>query len=253
MSCPADDGLHLFGFSASTSAIMSIVKDSETGNYLMPAFGEQTKEALKRRYAKLCPSEEWLFERTWPAIWALCDGAPSLVVASLDSGVMRSHPALYNTVIGTLDYTGEGAEDKNGHGTICAILTRMSQCPFAVQLISMKVLNRHGAGNREFLLNALHDLPSLKGKFGIGPHEAHIRCGVYTSRFGGLLACDGTCAICKAAELAANAGIYLQVSVGNDPNRIACPASAGVKRGVQGIHVLTEIGKVSPGPPINTS
>ncbi|MBW2341024.1 MAG: S8 family serine peptidase [Deltaproteobacteria bacterium] len=41
-------------------------------------------------------------------------------VAVLDTGVDLDHPDLKTAIIGTRDFTGDGVEDKNGHGTHCA-------------------------------------------------------------------------------------------------------------------------------------
>lgn len=246
MFSPPDDGLHLFGVNVADDRCMWLVQDLATGNYRMPEFGQSTKESVRKQYTQWFPGGEELFNTAWPMTWAVGNLGVSIVVASLDSGVLIDHPALRDVIIDTLDYTGEGVEDQNGHGTVCAILSRMS--PFNVLLISMKVATSDGSGKREFLLNALRDLPKLKERVEIPPQEAHIRCGIYTSRYGGLFDCDGYCDICKAAEEAANAGIALQVAIGNEPNRVACPATAGVIRGVRGIGVLNdEAATVFPG------
>lgn len=241
--------IKLFGVKSSG---MYLVQDPVTGQYMLPNFGEETKENFRQRYLKHNPDEEDLFNRVWPALWALNSLNFIMGLAIIDTGVLPEHPAIKERLAKTLDYTGEGPEDQDGHGTICTILSRMSFIDGGTDptIVSMKVVPKNGIAKPKYLLEALQDLPKLKDKVGIPVFDAHIRCGTFTRGYFGKT-CDGTCEICKAAEAAANSGITLQVAVGNTPGKIACPAAAGVKRSVPGIIALSDGGKVLPGSPID--
>jgi tetratricopeptide (TPR) repeat protein len=60
-------------------------------------------------------------------------------VAVIDSGVLTDHPLLQGAIVDMQDFTGEGIEDLNGHGTIQAIRQRWVE-PFA-ELIILKAFS----------------------------------------------------------------------------------------------------------------
>ena len=68
--------------------------------------------------------------------WMLVEGIPvahgnvddrSVRVAVIDSGVALDHPQLKGLITGTKDFTGEGIEDRIGHGTVVTILLRAAE------------------------------------------------------------------------------------------------------------------------------
>ncbi len=74
-------------------------------------------------------------------------------VAVVDSGIDDTHPALKGKVVKRRDFTSEGPEDRNGHGTHCAGIIAASTGPRGyrgvapgAQLIDAKVLNESGTG-----------------------------------------------------------------------------------------------------------
>lgn len=74
-------------------------------------------------------------------------------VAVLDTGVDSDHPDLKNGIIAMKDFTGDGIEDVNGHGTHCAgvIGSRLNNLGFVgiapkCELIIGKVLGNNGSG-----------------------------------------------------------------------------------------------------------
>lgn len=69
------------------------------------------------------------------------------VPAIIDTGVLVDHPLLKGHVIDTQDFTGEGPEDRLGHGTHMAIRYLFGN-PFG-QLISIKVKSKRAASQSE--------------------------------------------------------------------------------------------------------
>lgn len=76
-----------------------------------------------------------------------------IVVASLDTGVATGHPALRGTILAVKDFTGEGVEDENGHGThIAGILVgQPNEAGFSgiapkAKLLVGKVMDKNGRG-----------------------------------------------------------------------------------------------------------
>jgi len=81
-------------------------------------------------------------------------------VALLDTGIDRSHPAFQGVTLVEQDFSGQGLEDVQGHGTHCAgtILgrhvegLRIGVAPGVSRLLSGKILDGDGAGSTEMLL-----------------------------------------------------------------------------------------------------
>jgi len=55
--------------------------------------------------------------------------ANSVRIAIVDSGVAMDHPQLRGRILAVRDFTGEGIDDRIGHGTIISILTRAPERP----------------------------------------------------------------------------------------------------------------------------
>jgi len=87
-----------------------------------------------------------------PEIWRETQGE-GIVIATLDTGVDTSHPALQGAVLEEKDFTGEGKGDRNGHGThIAGILVgrriEAGFCSIApkAKLLAGKVMDKYGRG-----------------------------------------------------------------------------------------------------------
>ena len=88
-----------------------------------------------------------------PAVWRRTRGL-GIKVAVLDTGVDVDHPDLVKAIEATEDFTGDGVEDVNGHGTHCAgvIAARRNNVGFVgvapeCQLLIAKVLGNNSSGS----------------------------------------------------------------------------------------------------------
>lgn len=87
-----------------------------------------------------------------PLVWRETRGE-GIKVAILDTGIDTDHPDLAGAVVEARDFTGEGIEDENGHGTHCAgiVAARANGVGFVgaapkCELIVAKVLDAVGRG-----------------------------------------------------------------------------------------------------------
>src|SRR5207247_5003204 len=89
-----------------------------------------------------------------PAASDLTLGAPSIVIAIVDTGVDSSHPDLASKILSQYTFVGNSAKDGFGHGThvagIAAAATNndvgiAGMCPNCA-ILSVKVLNDQGSG-----------------------------------------------------------------------------------------------------------
>ena len=87
-----------------------------------------------------------------PDVWRLTQGE-GVKVAILDTGIDTDHQDLEDAIIDTKDFTNDGIEDDNGHGTHCAgiVGARLNGVGFVgvapkAQLMIGKVLDNKGSG-----------------------------------------------------------------------------------------------------------
>jgi subtilisin family serine protease len=140
-------------------------------------------------------------------------------IAILDTGLMLDHPWIKRQLLQSKDFTGEGPEDKNGHGTLMA-LNALLVAPDA-NIVNIKVMDAEGRGTEENIVKGI-DWAVEQKVDGIS-----ISAGVDHSKW--LLPdCKGTCKLCKAAENADKAGIIVSAAAGNEPNKTYCPARLGM-------------------------
>ena len=88
-----------------------------------------------------------------PEVWQRTMGT-GVRVAVLDTGIDTNHPDLQAAIADTRDFTGDGIEDANGHGTHCAgiIGARLNGVGFVgaapkCKLLIGKVLGNNGSGS----------------------------------------------------------------------------------------------------------
>lgn len=122
----------------------------------LPRF-TKSRDEKSRAFARLAEQEP---ERVnWagsllgiPDVWVQTQGQ-NTTVAVLDTGVDTDHPDLESAIIGSRDFTGDGIEDVNGHGTHCAgiVAARLNGSGFVgvapkCNLLIGKVLGNDGSG-----------------------------------------------------------------------------------------------------------
>ncbi len=96
-----------------------------------------------------------------PNIWYETMGE-NVKVAVLDTGIDVDHPDLETAIVATEDFTGDGIEDANGHGTHCAgiIGARLNSVGFVgvapkSQLLVGKVLGNDGRGDFSWIADGI--------------------------------------------------------------------------------------------------
>ncbi|MGB3681350.1 MAG: S8 family serine peptidase [Rubrobacteraceae bacterium] len=229
---------------------VGILKNPVNGKYRVPVPQNQAwldkwlensvKYLTKQSYTEKPDVREEDFELEWPSIWAKWlegpkedEELPEKFLAVVDTGYMTEHPLLQGTVEDTVDFTGEGIEDENGHGSICALLSLgvTSRIPlnFTPRLLIVKVAGRDGKGSPENLIKGFQWITQFKEERGLekGDLVVSLSLGVYSKSWG-TFSCQGNCGVCSAAIQAAGQGIPITAAAGNRPRMTACPAKAGV-------------------------
>jgi len=78
-------------------------------------------------HVNLHPSRDvWIGVAGVPNV-ALPRGKNAIRFAVIDSGVLLDHPQLRGLIVATRDFSGEGISDRDGHGTVDAIIATMAQ------------------------------------------------------------------------------------------------------------------------------
>lgn len=150
------------------------------------------------------------------------DGA--IAMAFVDSGVLGDHPVIRPRLRHAVDFTGEGPEDRNGHGTLVTLLG-VAVSPNTA-LVSVKALDRTGFGRRSWLAGALRWCAENAGRFDI--RVVNLSAGVIDRKWG-FLECRGDCEVCEAARTLRESGILLVAAAGNQgPDEMACPQRVGL-------------------------
>jgi subtilisin family serine protease len=96
-----------------------------------------------------------------PSVWQVTQGE-GVKVAVLDTGIDVDHPDLADAIVDSKDFTGEGVEDTDGHGTHVAgiIAARLNDVGFVgvapkAGLLVGKVLGKGGQGSFEWIAQGI--------------------------------------------------------------------------------------------------
>jgi subtilisin family serine protease len=150
-----------------------------------------------------------------PSVWRETQGQ-GVRVAVLDTGIDVDHPDRAAAILDAKDFTGDGIEDTNGHGTHCAgiIGARLNDVGFVgvapkTKLLIGKVLGKGGRGSFEWITQGIEWAVTKKA------HIISMSLGGPVSTQGLFIAVHealvkGRCVICAAG----NEGSLFQNSIG---------------------------------------
>jgi tetratricopeptide (TPR) repeat protein len=104
------------------------VYDETRAAYLVPTY-KLLSEQLEDASDRVEKDKAWTFDpddappnfQPYPPLPIPVQKYRSTVIAIIDSGILPEHPLLAGRIVEMVDFTGEGAGDKCGHGTIEAI------------------------------------------------------------------------------------------------------------------------------------
>ena len=157
-----------------------------------------------------------------PAVWNSGELGEQAVVALVDTGVAPV-PALENSVVGEIDFSGDGGGDGYGHGTFMASLIagNHSTAPGAAPhagILSLKVGRNDGTTSLGSVLGAMQWLHSV-GRFA-GVRVATLALGVDADTPAAALL-DG------ASDTLAKSGMLIVTAAGNEGDGgLTSPATA---------------------------
>jgi len=131
----------------------------------------------------------------------------SVDVAVLDTGIDNDNRALQ--VEQEVDYTGQGTDDRNGHGTHVAGIvasqdSRFQGVSYGADLFDIKVLDANGTGSGSDVIEGIE-------------WAVQNDAEVISLSFGGQTdRCDGTDAVSEAVNNAVDQGVTVVVAAGNE-------------------------------------
>ncbi len=161
-----------------------------------------------------------------PPIWEAGFMGEGVTIAVIDTGIDPEHPDFKGRIADTIDFTGQGPEDNNGHGTHVASIAAGSGAASegkyrgvapAATILAAKALRGDGTGRQSDIMAGI-EWAVQKGAQVInlslgGPPEP----------------CDGTDALSELANAAVRAGVVVCVAAGNSgpsPETIGSPGCA---------------------------
>jgi len=139
-------------------------------------------------------------------VWNKNITGKNINVAVIDTGIHDEHPAL--EIVKEIDYTGEGTDDLNGHGTHVAGIIASTDSKYmgvapSSNLFNVKVLNQYGSGYGSDVIMGLE-------------WATNNGASVISMSLGAeIVPCDGTDAISLAVDEAVKKGIVVVVAAGN--------------------------------------
>ncbi len=136
-------------------------------DYSLPKFKVTNKVADEKNLQSL--ANETREKINWagsilgiPDVWTITQGEGAKV-AILDTGIDPDHQDLANAIADQNDFTGDGIEDENGHGTHCAgiVGARLNGVGFVgvapkSELLIGKVLDNNGSGTYSWISEGVY-------------------------------------------------------------------------------------------------
>lgn len=148
----------------------------------------------------------------------------AIAIAFIDSGMLTEHPVIRPRLRHSVDMTGEGPEDLNGHGTLITLLA-LAVSP-ETALVNVKALDRFGSGKMSWLAKGLEWCTANAKRYNIG--VVNLSAGIYRKKWG-FLECSSDCSVCNAARALHESGVLLVAAAGNDgPSKLPCPQRVGL-------------------------
>lgn len=161
-----------------------------------------------------------------PRVWEAGFTGQGVRVAIVDTGIDLQHPDFEGRIADVTDFTGEGPDDNNGHGTHVASIAAGSGAasngkyrgvaPDAT-ILAAKVLDRNGSGRQSDVM------AGIEWAVEQGAQVINLSLG------GPPTPCDGTDALSELVDAAVEAGVVVCVAAGNSgpgPETIGSPGCA---------------------------
>lgn len=161
-----------------------------------------------------------------PRVWESGFIGQDVTVAVVDTGIDVDHPDFEGRIAATTDFTGEGADDNNGHGTHVASTAAGSGAASdglyrgvapGASIIAAKVLRGNGSGRQSDVM------AGIEWAVDQGADVINLSLG------GPPTPCDGTDALSVLVDAAVEAGVTLVVAAGNSgpgPLTVGSPGCA---------------------------
>ncbi len=135
-------------------------------------------------------------------------------VAVLDSGIDKTHPALFARVVDEVSTVGEPVDVAGNHGTHVAGTIASNDPVYRgiapdAELINIKVLTATGSGTPAGVIRGLEEAVLR------GARVANLSLG-WSEIAHGWICDDADCILCRAADNAVRLGVTLVVAAGNE-------------------------------------
>jgi serine protease AprX len=164
-----------------------------------------------------------------PKVWDAGFAGQGVTIAVVDTGIDIQHSDFEGRIADTADYTGQGADDNNGHGTHVASIAAGSGAasdgkyrgvaPEAT-IIAAKVLRGDGSGSQSDVM------AGIEWAVQKGAQVINLSLG------GPPTPCDGTDALSDLVDAAVDAGVVVCVAAGNSGPAQLTVGSPGCARKV---------------------
>lgn len=147
-----------------------------------------------------------------PMVWDAGFTGQDVIVAIVDTGIDIQHPDFEGRIADTTDYTGQGADDNNGHGTHVASIAAGSGAASdgkyrgvapGATIIAAKVLGGDGSGSQSDVM------AGIEWAVQKGARVINLSLG------GPPTPCDGSDALSELTDAAVDAGVVVCVAAGN--------------------------------------